>query len=74
MQITRITRKNEDGSYEAVLALTEAQTQFLVNFAITALIQQGVLSVVEKSAEEFNKEFSAEEVAAVPTPSTETVN
>ena len=47
MEITRIVKKQEDGTYEATLVLTEAQTQFLVNFALGVLVQSGMATVIE---------------------------
>ena len=50
MEITKLVRKQEDGTYEATMVLTEAQTQFLVNFAIGVLVQSGLATVVEKES------------------------
>jgi hypothetical protein len=50
MEITRITKKQEDGTYEATLVLTEAQTQFLVNFALGMLVQSGMATIIEVEA------------------------
>ena len=61
MEITKLVRKQEDGTYEATMVLTEAQTQFLVNFAIGVLVQSGLATVVEK---EFT--LSQEEVPLSP--------
>jgi hypothetical protein len=47
MEITKITRKKEDGTYEATLVLTEAQTQFLINFALGMLVQSGMATIIE---------------------------
>lgn len=53
MQITKLVRKKEDGTYEATLVLTEEQTQFLVNFALSVLVQNGVAIIVEQDADTF---------------------
>lgn len=47
MEITKIIRKQEDGTYEATMSLTEEQTQFLINFAIGVLVQSGLANVIE---------------------------
>lgn len=52
MQITKLIRKKEDGTFEATLVLTDDQTQFLVNFAIGVLVQQGIAQIVEQEAVE----------------------
>ena len=70
MQITKLIRKQEDGSFEATLALSQEQTQFLVNFAINVLVQNGMATIVEKAVEEFQEETTPGQQE--PTP--ETVN
>lgn len=71
MQITKLVRKKEDGTYEATLVLTEEQTQFLVNFALGVLVQNGVATIVEQEADEFDS--AAQEQQQEPIK-TETVN
>ena len=75
MQITKIVKKNEDGTFEATLVLSEEQTQVLVNIGLGMLVQQGLITIVEKTVEELEKE-QLEGVAAmqVSTPTTETLN
>lgn len=53
MQVTKLIKKKEDGSFEAVLALSEDQTQFLVNFALNLLVQQGIAVIVEQEVDDF---------------------
>ena len=71
MQITKIVKKNEDGSFEATLVLSEEQTQVLVNIGLGMLIQQGLITIVEKTVEELEKEQASEAIVA---PRTETLN
>ena len=52
MQITKLIKKHEDGSFEATLALSAEQIQFLVNFALGVLVQNGMATIVEQVVEE----------------------
>ena len=52
MQITKLIKKQEDGSFEATLALSAEQIQFLVNFALGVLVQNGMATIVEQVVEE----------------------
>lgn len=47
MIITQVTKKEEDGSMSVQLMLTEEQTAFLINFALGALVQQGLATIQE---------------------------
>lgn len=46
MLIKRIV-KNEDGGLDAVISLTPEQSHFLLNFAITFLLGQGMLQFLD---------------------------
>ena len=53
MIINRVSKQEEDGTYSASLILTEDQLRFLLQFAIGALTQQGVIKVFDlKEGEE----------------------
>ena len=71
MQITRLVKKQEDGTFEATLVLTNEQTQFLVNFAIGLLVQSGLATIDERVVEEDETLASPDQIV-VPTP--ETIN
>lgn len=47
MIINRVSKQEEDGTYSATLVLTEDQLRFLLQFAIGALTQQGVIKVFD---------------------------
>ena len=75
MQITKIVKKNEDGTFEATLVLSEEQTQVLVNIGLGMLVQQGLITIVEKTVEELEKEQSeGVTTQAFVAPATETIN
>ena len=47
MLLVKKVKKNEDGTMEAVFSLTEEQTAFLISYAISALVAEGVAQVEE---------------------------
>lgn len=47
MQINRISKQVEDGSYIAELQITAEQAAFLINFAIGFLIQEGTVRIFD---------------------------
>lgn len=47
MIINRVQKQEEDGTYTAALVLTEEQLRFLLQFAIGALTQQGIVKVFD---------------------------
>ena len=51
MEIVKLIKKQEDGSYEATLALTQEQTEFLINIALGVLVQSGLATVVEQEVD-----------------------
>lgn len=52
-----MSKQEEDGTYSATLVLTEDQLRFLLQFAIGALTQQGVIKVFDlKEGEEPKKD------------------
>jgi len=51
MEITKLIKKQEDGTFEATIILTEEQTKFLVNFAIGMLVQSGIATVIEQEVD-----------------------
>ena len=71
MQITRLIRKHEDGTFEATLVLTNEQTQFLVNFALGLLVQSGLAQIEEREATEEDDKLASTQLT---TPTTETIN
>lgn len=63
--ILKQLQKQVDGSLETQWLLTEAQTKFLLNFAITELIQKGLVQVLtevldKQEVEESQKQFLEE--------------
>lgn len=52
IEIKRIKRQLEDGTYEVTMALTEPQTYFLMTMAINILIAQGVANYKDVIAED----------------------
>ena len=48
MQIKKIVRNDEDGSFTGDFALTTEQVGVLVNYAINALLARGVLTIEEE--------------------------
>ena len=74
MQITKIVKKNEDGTLEATLVLSEEQTQVLINIGLGMLVQQGLITIVEKTMEELEKEQSEGATLQISAPATETIN
>ena len=74
MQITKIVKKNEDGTIEATLVLSEEQTQVLINIGLGMLIQQGLVTLVEKTVAEFAAQNQQEEATQIPSSATETIN
>lgn len=72
MQITRLVKKQEDGTFEATLVLTNEQTQFLVNFAIGLLVQSGLATIEEREVNGEDETLASPDQIVVPTP--ETIN
>ena len=66
MQITKVIRKKDDGTFEATLVLTDDQTRFLINFAIGVLVQQGLANIVEQ--EDGETQEQQEQVLTMPAP------
>ena len=48
MIIQKIERKNEKGELDVTFALTEEQTQLLLEFAINMLVGKGLISFTEE--------------------------
>ena len=48
MQVTRLIKKQEDGTYEGKLVLSQAQVEFLINVALGVLVQSGLATIIEK--------------------------
>lgn len=71
MQITKLKRRKEDGTFEATLVLTDDQTQFLINFALGVLVQQGIANIVEQEVEETQEQL---EQAFTTMPAPESLN
>lgn len=69
MQITKLIRKKEDGTFEATLILSDEQTQFLVNFAIGMLVQQGLANIVEQDVDQ-----DEQPTQAITMPAPESLN
>jgi len=70
MQIIRLIKKQEDGSYEATLALSQEQTEFLLNVALGVLVRSGLATINDQL-------LDPEEVDVTPAPETpiaETIN
>ncbi len=63
MKITRIERRTEKGELEVSFALTEQQTQALLEFAINTLVAQGFVTYMTQveSNVEPDKDISLEE-------------
>lgn len=60
MKITRIEKTNDRGELEVSFALTEQQTQVLLEFAINMLVHRGLVEF-DGDQEESPKEISMEE-------------
>ena len=56
MEIKKIEKLNSEGKLDVMFALTEPQTQLLLEFAINMLVGKGLITFAkeeEKEAEEF---------------------
>lgn len=56
MIIKRIVRSEADGVIEATLMLSQEQASFLMNYALSELVQKGVAQVMDYTEEEFKNE------------------
>lgn len=54
--ILKKIEKLVNGDMETQWLLTEAQTSFLINYAITSLIQQGLVQVAIEAAQEIKED------------------
>lgn len=60
MQITRVVKQAEDGSYTTTLMLTEEETAFLISFAVGILVKEGTLKFFDlENPEDETKEGEA---------------
>jgi hypothetical protein len=50
--ILKKIQKQSDGGLETMWALTEEQTNFLLNYAIASLLQRGIIDVLLEGVEE----------------------
>jgi hypothetical protein len=60
MQITRVFKQQEDGSYIFEMKLSEEQVGFLVNFAVGELVQAGIANYIDLDEE--GNEFDTEQL------------
>lgn len=51
MEITRVFKQQEDGSYIFEMKLTDEQVAFLVNFALGQLVTAGVAAYIDLDEE-----------------------
>lgn len=52
MQVNRVSRQADDGTWVVELQLTAEQATFLLNFALGVLIQEGTVTVFDLKAGE----------------------
>ena len=72
MKITRIEKTNDHGQLEVSFALTEQQTQVLLEFAINMLVHRGLVEFdgdIPSQQEETTLEQAMSEVMAQAKPS-----
>lgn len=47
MQVIRVLKKQEDGTYDVDFKLDEKQVGFLINFALGILVQRGIAAFID---------------------------